>query len=235
MELRDVIVDLFLFVATFRERLDQGAHPVPEEVSQEIKGIFARMDQRVLGDHVLKAKYDKIRYGLVGLVDEVLVTSTWDYAPQWPILEMEFYGSKVAGNRFYEFLHTLTPADNELLEASFYILTLGFRGAFAFDEAKWEQTVANLYRTLPNPLENEPFKLSPEAYHVIRRKAQRLDPLFSLGRSIIIFLGTLVVILIFYQVVWSSIVSDIEKKSQVARNAMRNTELAQSLKEGSGS
>ncbi|MCB1049740.1 MAG: DotU family type IV/VI secretion system protein [Acidobacteria bacterium] len=231
MELRDVIVDLFLFVATFRERLDQGAHPSLEEVHQEVKSIFARMDQKVLGDHVLKAKYERIRYGLVGLVDEVLVTSTWEQAPMWPVLEMELYGTKVAGNRFYEFLHELTPADKELLEASFYILTLGFRGAYAFDESKWEQTVSNLYRTLPNPLENEPFKLAPEAYHVIRKKAQRLDPLFSLGRSIIIFFATLVIILIFYQVVWSSIVKDVDQKSQKAMMAMKNDELRTSLQE----
>jgi len=232
MELRDVIVDLFLFVATFKERVERGAPPPLDEVYQEVKSVFAQMDQKVLADHVMKAKYDRVRFGLVALVDEVLVTSTWEHAPQWPVLEMEFYGTKVAGNKFYDFVAELTPADKELIEAAFFILTLGFRGAYVFDEARWEQTVTTLYRQLPNPIEKEPFKLTPEAYHVIRRKASRLDPIFSLGRSVIIFFATLMVVIILYQVVWSSIVSDVRAKSKQAVSQIQDEELRDSLEEG---
>ncbi|MCB1045314.1 MAG: DotU family type IV/VI secretion system protein [Acidobacteria bacterium] len=231
MHLRDVIVDLFLFVATFKERLEQGTPPSLEEVYQEVRTIFGTMDQQVLADSVLKSRYDRIRFGLVALVDEVIVTSTWQHAPQWPVLEMEFYGTKVAGNKFYDFIAELTAADKELIEASFYILALGFRGAYVFDESRWEQTITILYQQLPNPIGQENFKLSPEAYHVIKKKAQRLDPLFSLGRSVIIFMATLFLLAIFYQVVWSSIVSEIKDKSEQAKSQVQDEDLRESLKE----
>ncbi len=233
MQLRQVIVDLFLFVATFKERLDQGAPPSLEEVYSEVKSIISAMDQKVLADSVLKARYDRVRFGLIALVDEVIVTSTWQHAPQWPVLEMEFYGTKVAGNKFYDFIAELTPADKELIEATFYVLTLGFRGAYVFDEAKWEQTVTYLYQQLPNPIGQEPFKLAPEAYHVIKKKSQRLDPLFSLGRSVIIFMATIFLLAIFYQVVWSSIVSDVKAKSEQAKAQIQDESLKDSLKETS--
>lgn len=232
MELRDVTVDLFLFVATLRERLTQGTPPPLEEVYGDIRSIFSSMDQKVLGDHVLKAKYDRIRFGLVALVDEVVVTSTWEHATQWPVLEMEYYGTKVAGNTFYDFIAELTPADKDLMEACFFILTLGFRGEYVFDEPKWEETVSRLYQQLPVKLGKEPFKLTPEAYHVIRRKAVRLDPIFNLGRSIIIFFATLIILVIFYQVVWSSIVSDVKAKSEMARQQIQDEDLKARLKEG---
>lgn len=231
MQLREVIVDLFLFVATFKERLDKGAPPSLDEVSHEVKSIFATMDQKVLADSVLKSRYDRIKFGLVALVDEVIVTSTWQHAPVWPVLEMEFYGTKVAGNKFYDFIAELTPADTDLIEASFYILTLGFRGAYVFDEARWEQTVSYLYQQLPNPIGQEPFKLAPEAYHVIKKRASRLDPLFSLGRSVIIFMATVFLLIIFYNVVWSSIVSDVKAKSEQAKAQVQDPALQESLQE----
>lgn len=230
MELKDVTVDLFLFVATLKERLNQAESPSLDDVYQEAKSIFMQMDQKVLPDHVLKSKYDRVRFGLCALVDEVVVTSTWEHAPEWPVLEMEFYGTKVAGNKFYDFIAELTPADKDLMEVCFFILTLGFRGEYVFDEGKWEATVINLYNQLPNLLEKDIVKLTPEAYHVIKRKAKRLDPIFSLGRSVIIFFATLIIVIIFYQVVWSSIVGEVRVKSSQAAAQIQDDELRSSLK-----
>ncbi len=231
MELKTVITDAFLFVATFRDRIDQGTSPTLEGLLQEVRTLFHNMDHKVMTDSVLKSRYDRIRFGLVALIDEVIVTSTWDQAPHWPTMEMEFYGSRVAGNVFYDFLRELTAADKDLIEASFYILTLGFRGMYAFEEARWEEQVLNLYRQIPDPLENEPVKLTPEAYHVIKKKAKKLDPLFSLGRSIIVFIATMFLLVVFYQVVWTRMVGDVEKKTIEAKEQITDEALKASLEE----
>ena len=100
MELKTVITDAFLFVATFRDRIERGAAPTLDGLLQEVRDLFSRMDQKVISDSILKSRYDRIRFGLVALVDEVVVTSTWESAPNWPTMEMELYGSRVAGNVF---------------------------------------------------------------------------------------------------------------------------------------
>jgi len=231
MELRTIITDAFLFVATFRDRVDRGTPPNLDEMLQEVRNLFGVMDQKALSDSVLKSRYDRIRFGLVALIDEVVVTSTWEHAPAWPTIEMEFYNSRVAGNVFYDFLRELTAADKDLIEASFYILTLGFRGMYAFEEARWEEQVLNLYRQLPDPLENEPFKLTPEAYHVIKKKAKKLDPIFSLGRSIIVFIATMLLLVVFYQLVWTRMVSDVQAKTAQVKAQITDEALKASLEE----
>jgi len=231
MQLRSVITDAFLFVATIRDRMEKGQPPELDHVLGEVRALFNSMDQKVLSDSVLKSRYDRIRFGLVALIDEVIVTSTWEHAPSWPTLEMELYGTRIAGNAFYDFLNELTPADSDLIEASFYILTLGFRGMYAFEEHKWEEEVLRLYRQLPDPLEPEPFKLTPKSYHVIKKKAKKLDPLFSLGRSIIVFLATSVLLVIFYQVVWTRMVKDVQDSTQQAKAQITDETLKASLEE----
>lgn len=229
MELKTIITDAYLFVATFRDRIERGHPPSLEEMLQEVRNLFAVMDQKVLSDSVLRSRYDRIRFGLVALIDEVIVTSTWEHAPAWPTMEMEFYNTRVAGNVFYDFLRELTPADKDLIQASFYILTLGFRGMYAFEESRWEEQVLNLYRQLPDPLEDEPFRLTPAAYHVIKKKAKKLDPIFSLGRSLIVFIATMLLLVVFYQVVWTRMVSDVQQKTAQAKAQITDEVLKSSL------
>ena len=231
MELRDIIRDAFLFVATFRQRLEKGQLPHGQVVYQEVKDIFNAMDARAMEDPAVRALYDKIRYAITGLVDEIIVGSTWNEAQSWPVLELEFYGTNVAGNRVLDFINSLTPGDTDLVEASFYILALGFRGEYVYDEAKWEELLMRLYRMLPHRLDEGEFKISPDAYHVIRKKAQRLDPLFSLWRSVIIFGITVLFIIVFYQVVWISMVDEADKISDEVLLNVRDEDLRHSLKE----
>ncbi|CAM2067562.1 DotU family type IV/VI secretion system protein [Sulfidibacter corallicola] len=231
MELRDVTRDLFLFAATFRERLNQGSLPPVQTLYHEAKVLFDRMDQVVVSNPALSARYGKIKYGLVALIDEIIVSSTWSEGPNWPVLELEFYATNIAGNHCYELIKSLTPADVDLIEAWFYILALGFRGELAFEEARWEETLLRLYRQLPQRIDQNDIKLSPEAYHVVARKARRLDPLFSLWRSVILFFAFLVMLIVFYQVVWVSMVDDVKEKSDEVMLQIRDKKLLEELKE----
>ena len=232
MEMREITREFFLFTATFRERLDRGRAPSLQAINDEIKQIFHTMDQRAKEDPALEARYEKMRYGLVALIDEIIVTSTWQEAPNWPVLELETYQSNIAGDRVYELIHNLTPADKDLIEGYFYVLALGFRGKHAFDEAKWAETLLQLYRQLPAPLDQTEFKLSPEAYRVVHKKAQRLDPLFSLGRSLVVFFLCLIFLFVFYQFVWVSSVNEAKTKVDEVRQNLRDPNLKEALKEG---
>ncbi len=231
MELRDLIRDLFLFAATFRERLDRGQLPPLTALHAEAKRLFQDMDQRAQELPSLQARYNHIRYGLAGLLDEIVVSSTWPEAPNWPILELEYYQTNIAGNHVYELIQGLTPADVDLIEGYFYVLALGFRGQYAFEEEKWADALTRLYRQLPRPLEQGEFKLAPEAYRVIRRKAQRLDPLFSLWRAAIIFLICMVMVIVAYQTAWISVVNKAEQKTRQTVESVRDPDLKQSLRE----
>ncbi len=232
MDLRDVTRDLFLFAATFRERLNQGSLPPVQTLYQEVRILFDKMDQEVVSNPALSARYGKIKYGLVALIDEIIVSSTWSEARNWPVLELEFYATNIAGNHCFELIKSLTPADVDLIEAWFYILALGFRGELAFEEARWEETLLRLYRQLPQRIEQHDIKLSPEAYEVIPKKARRLDPLFSLWRSVIIFVVFSVMLMVFFQVVWHSKVDEVKDKSDKVLLQMRDKKLVETLKEG---
>jgi type IV/VI secretion system ImpK/VasF family protein len=234
MELRDLTRDLFLFTATFRERLDRGQVSGVQALSQEVKGIFGRMDQKARENPAMSARYEKMRYALVGLIDEIVVSSTWPEAQSWPVLELELYQSNIAGDRIYDLIQGLTPADLDLIEGYFYVLALGFRGKYAFDEAKWAETLLQLYRQLPEPMEQGEVKLAPEAYQVIRRKAPRLDPLFSLARSAIVFVVCVILLVVFYQVVWLNSVNEVRKKAEEVRTGLVDEQLELALEKEVG-
>lgn len=233
LTLRDIIVDVFLFVATFRQRLNSNSLPSVQQLYAEARAIFGRMDAKVLTDAPLRARYERIKYGLVALVDEVVMTSRWDQAHQWPILEREIFGTQVAGDKFLESIQHLTPADHDLIEASFYILTLGFRGAYHYDEARWEQTVDHLYRQLPDRVQEGALQLTPEAYHIVKRESQRLDPLFSLGKYLIVSAGLVFLSILLYFVAWHTNVSAVQEKAEKARTLIQDPALKSSLGEKS--
>ena len=229
MLLRDLVRDLYLFAATFRERLDRGQSPTVPALQQEVRALIMATDKASEADPALAARYDKLRFGLVGLIDETIVTSTWKDAPEWPLLEMELYNSSIAGDHIYELISRLTPADSDLIEGYFYVLALGFRGKHAFDESQWASALDGLYRQLPDKLDTEDIQLAPEAYVVITRKAQRLDPLFSLGRSLLVFILCLFLLITFYQLVWYSSVNRAKAKVEEVRDNLGNNELRLSL------
>ncbi len=231
MEMQALTRDLFLFAATFRERVERGGIPSIPVLGQEVKAIFLAMDRLAREDPAMSARYEKMRYGLVALVDEIIVTSTWSEAPNWPFLELEFYNSNIAGDRVYDLIEELTPADGDLIEGYFFILALGFRGKYSFEEAQWSETLLQLYRRLSTPMEQTEFKLSPEAYRVISQKAQRLNPLFSLGRSLLVFFLGLILLFAFYQFVWISNVNEVRDKVEEVRHNLRDAELKNALED----
>ena len=68
MELKTIVTDVFLYVATIRDRMEKGLTPSVDEVLAEVRTLFQTIDQKVLADSALKSRFDRIRFGLVALV-----------------------------------------------------------------------------------------------------------------------------------------------------------------------
>ena len=231
MELKDLTRDMFLFAATVRERLENEHGLAAHVLGREVAGHFASMDRNAGKHPTLEARYKQVRYALVGLIDEIVVTSTWSQADQWELLEMNFYGTSIAGDRIYDLLAAFNASEADLTEQFFYVLALGFRGRLALDEDKWIAILDETYRRLPNVPDRGDFQLAPEAYRVIKRKSQRLDPLFSLGRSVLIFVVCLLVLFVFYKVAWNDVVKRADAKSVEVATKLQDDELRRELLE----
>ena len=229
MELHQLTRDLYLFAATLRARLEKDHSLSLAGLLQDAEARFLQMDREAARDPALEVRYHQVRFGLVGLIDEIVVTSTWRYAPEWPLLEQRLYASMIAGDRIYDLIAAFTAADTDLIESFFYILALGFRGKFALDEDRWIQTLEELYRRLPHAPSREIMKLAPEAYRVVKRKAQRLDPLFSLWRSVLVFFVCLIVLFVFYKVAWQNVVNRAQEKAAEVARQVRDPELRRNL------
>jgi type IV/VI secretion system ImpK/VasF family protein len=214
MDLKLLTKDFFLLVATFRERLASNSLPSIAEIEREALTVFRNMDQEAERDERLNARYQKIRYGLVALIDEVIFTSDWESAPDWPLLEAHFYNSNTAGHQVYDQISKLSGADEDLAEIWFYILALGFRGKHALHPQRWNDQLVDLHRRLPREAQGRDDRMTPEAYRVISREARRLDPLFNLWRSLLIFAGAMVLLIVMYQVVWWSIINEAGEMSR---------------------
>lgn len=234
MTLTQLTKDLFLFVSAFRDRLENNSLPNADTVFQEALNIFHKMDRDAEKDEALQARYKKIRFGLVALLDEVVFTSDWESGQEWPLLEERFYNSNMAGDEVYEMVQELTPADNDLAEIWFYIFALGFRGKYLTRPQEWNDVLVSLHRRLPQDSPNRDQRLTPEAYRVIAREGRRLDPLFNLWRSALIFFGAMILLLVLYQTVWWSIVAEAKTLSLEVIEDVRDDELRESIKQQSG-
>ena len=132
MSLLDVCRKLFSYLVQFRERATGVAPPGMEEVQEAILGIFAGMEAQTNPKPQLAASYKQVKYALVALADEVILNSGWKFANKWEqnLLEERYFGSNVAGDRFYELVGKLDGAPRDVVAVFYYCLALGFRGHF---------------------------------------------------------------------------------------------------------
>lgn len=224
-KLTDIARPIFLFASTFGERIDRGEKPSSEQLMSELKQIVNNMDTAARSMASLQARYTKLRFGLIGLADEIVFNSKWDGHQEWQGLEKVLCDTQIAGSQVYEIIEHLTPADADLAEGYFFVLSLGFRGSYLMEEGKWASTLKQLYDMIPKPHGLNDFRLTPEAYKAIPKKSTRLDPLFSLWRSVILFVICLVSVFVFYQAVWIAVVADARDAATTVTERISNQKL----------
>ncbi len=196
---------VFESILSFRQRLRKGFDVPLPELRRDMQVIFDEMDIAAQHDARLSRVYqDQGKYILAGFVDDVVTNSEWRYAYDWKnhLLEDQYFGSAIAGERIPEIIQEVTGSTEEvgLAELLFVILALGFRGRFEEGTGELEALRTRLYRLMPNRLAEGESRIVPDAYgHTEVSSARRLRPLFTfLQVCLVSVMAVIVVLAVFF-------------------------------------
>jgi type IV/VI secretion system ImpK/VasF family protein len=144
--------ELFTYLVRFREKASSTAAPPLPEVRRDLLGVFARMDNQAKRDPLLMEPYHQVHYALVGLADEVVLTSGWEHSPAWrqALLEERFYNSQEAGSRFFVLANNLDHAPQDVVAIFYLCLALGFSGRYAPADPELAEVKDKLLARLPS-------------------------------------------------------------------------------------
>lgn len=198
-ELFRLVSKLLLFLTSFRRKVRKGLRVELFEVSARLEEILADQARQARQDPRTEALYEKVRYPLVVLTDEILIHSGWEYAAQWEgqLLEEKTFGTNIGGEKYFTMAAELRPDDVAIAAILFTGITLGFGGKYRERPEKLSEVRKRLYRQCAEYFANLGDKLTPAAYHVDAQPQRRLSPLINLYRVLIVAFGLL---LLYYTV-----------------------------------
>ena len=173
---------LFLFLAAFRQKVRRGVRLEPDAVAADLEEIFNEQARAARSDPRLDALYEKARYPLVVVADEILLHSGWDHSAEW---EQHLFEEK-----YFK---------TELAAIVFTGLALGFRGKYRERPEKAVEIKNRVYRLLAEYLADVGEKITPEAYHVTAAPARKLSPAVTLARVAIVGVG---ILFLYYAITW---------------------------------
>lgn len=234
MTLFEVAKELFSYLVAFRDRAASAAPPTMDEVRKDILDIFADMEAKVLRHPSLSAPYRQVRYPLAVFADEVILSSQWKHARGWEneLLEMKFFNSNVAGDRFFEMAGKLDNAPRDVTAVFYFCLALGFRGHFSQDDPKLNQLKANLLSKLQRGKSEAADILIRQGYFT---SPARVAPSWRLWRWRAPFLAFGVVLLAIFLLdrlaVWPWLTSPVTQVSTLAEKRL-NADADLDLKTG---
>lgn len=175
--------------------------------------------------------YREAQYAMAALADEtMLLRIQWDGKAAWQdrLLETALFGTRIAGERFYERLDALleegTRTSGELATIYLVALALGFRGRYwrPEDEVRLREYRTALSRVIARDdpeLARNAAHLFPQAYdHTIDQgRAVRLPHLrpwmLALAAVVLVFLGA-------SHLVWVSATAEVERSVQRIENLL---------------
>ena len=197
---------LFLFLTSFRRKVRKGVSVELSEASARLDEIFAAQAREAREDPKLEALYEKTRYPLVVLADEILLHSGWDHAAEWEnhLLEEKVFGSNIGGEKYFSIANEMRPEETELAAILYTGIALGFGGKYRERPEKLADVRQRLYRMNAEYIASFGDKITPAAYHVDATPARRLSPLINLYRVLIVGGGVLVLYYILTFALWSS-------------------------------
>jgi type VI secretion system protein ImpK len=165
-------------------------HPEKRQVRTMLLDIINAQERKVRDDNRLAQQYDKVKYPLCVLADDILINSGWSYAREWEEsnLELELFGSRIGGEEFYERLERDGLRDESVAEIFFIALSLGFAGKYSFDPEKILEYKRSLYRVLPNrySIDETSITITPDAYFVGEGQKEIGEPVANLTRVLLI-------------------------------------------------
>ena len=144
--------------------------PPPAALRAKLLGLLAPLQKVQSDPEVPLDEIEEARFALVAWADELILKSRWVGRDEWlsEPLQLHLYRTTRAGNEFYVHLERLGKQKMAAREVYFLVLTLGFEGQLAGQDADRRALIALQYellrssgRLLETPRES---LLSPAAY-----------------------------------------------------------------------
>jgi type IV/VI secretion system ImpK/VasF family protein len=211
-----VTANLFLFLTSFRRKVRHGVRVDLRDAADRLEEIFGQMAGEAKQDPRLEALYEKAKYPLVVLADEILLHSSWEFAPQWEgqLLEEKMFGTNIGGEKYFSIANELRPDDTELAALLFTGIALGFGGKYRERPEKLSEVRKRLYRHNAEYIASLGEKITPAAYHVDPQPAKKLSPLLNLYRVLIVALGVLVLYYILAFALWGQSLGELREAAK---------------------
>ncbi len=209
--LRTAVKPMIDFLLGFRYRLETGAEIDLYGLRKDLLNTLQIVDTNVLQSPTLHARAETIRYLLVGLADEVLLSSTWSRAKEWreKLLEMELFRTSVAGERFFDLLERDGYRDPELVEFFYICLALGFRGKFRSRDNELIDIKQRVYAVSPARLPDDERVLTPGADWAFTGGDKVMPRIFGISTVVTVLVVATIGYFIASQWLWSSIAETI--------------------------
>jgi type VI secretion system protein ImpK len=177
--LANLCTDLFLLIVYLRE--SQVFDP-PDVLYDRIVSLFNAMERKAKEARIVDSDIQDAKYALVALIDQ-----TVGWASR---LELEFFGTSVAGAEFFNKLEREKKAEarDEVLEIYYLCLMLGFEGRYVGDPGKLQAYIKEFQKKLSS---EELESLSPhgerpkEAIKRSRRSISWWMPLAFAGACLV--------------------------------------------------
>lgn len=215
-ELFRVTSNLFLFLTSFRRKVRRGIRVELLDAADRLEEVFGQMAGEAKQDPRLEALYEKAKYPLVVLADEILLHSGWEFAPQWEsrLLEEKMFGTNIGGEKYFSIANELRPEDTELAAILFTGIALGFGGKYRERTEKLSEVRKRLYRQNAEYLATLGDKITPAAYHVDAQPAKKLSPLLNLYRVLIVAFGVLALYYILAFALWGQSMHELREAAK---------------------
>ena len=199
------------FLLGFRYRLETGGDIDLYTLRNDLHNALQTVEAVLRDSPTLHSRSELIRYLLVGFADEVILTSTWSRANEWreKLLEMEFFRTSVAGERFFELLEQYGYRDGELANLFFTCLALGFRGKYRSREEELRTIKQRVYAVLSERLPDDERVITPGADFAVTSGNTVMPRIIGLTTVFGVLLATTIGYFVASQWLWSSIIDAI--------------------------
>lgn len=207
---------LFLFLTSFRRKVRRGIRVELSEASDRLEEIFGQMAGESRQDPRLESLYDKVKYPLVVLADEILLHSGWEHAQAWEgqLLEEKYFSTNIGGEKYFSLANEIKPDDTELAAVLFTGIALGFGGKYRERPEKLSEVRKRLYRLNAEYIASLGDKITPAAYHVDPQPSRKLSPLLNLYRVLIVAFGVLVLYWVLAFVLWGQSMGELREAAR---------------------
>lgn len=206
----------FLFLTTFRRnartsKLDIAA--LKGALLRELDNVHRICSQ----DPQLAAQFERLRYALVAVADQVVLTSPWPHRSGWSMqpLESQVFGTLQGGSQFFrvvdEILDDPRPEAREMSRVLFHCMGLGFQGELRNQRDELDRRRQRLFEKaqLPNELGDS---LTPEAYGKNSPRTTLKLPTAGILRFVVVALAA-----ITFSLVTGNIVTELSDEDVTSR------------------